>query len=796
MLEKRGLIIFIALLVLINIILTSAQQTGCCTNPELPVNIICTETTAEDCCAADTSCIAEYFSEGIACNTILCTDQGGYCLGEEPKEQYCEFKNPLALCINQTSVSPGTDIPAECEEGCCICEKDEDKAYDNRDILKNHLECKDFCELIDYNIFLFDTAIKNDDECTALVEIPEVPSTEIPESVCGNNICEEGENNSNCPEDCDEQACYLELDNGDIKIAETIEDCDSYALAFKYADKKDALRLILKENPNYKLLGNEINAPKEEYVVKYNNFTDIEYLDYSGIKENCELIDFFGVPLYCFNGIYTDKIGNIKKNNLKSIIAPLTFLKMSGKEDMWNPLTEESIDPFDFLIKEKIEYIDGTNIFALNREDEKKFKGSISNLKIRDIRCEQEGFNGAANFQFRNSSLIGNIGTKIYSPSEIDSGEPYLPEILQNYIDAHSEPRYTVFFCRTDGKERKIHYAGILYHEANHKLFGAHVASCENVTAGDNGWKTVYGAHITYLFQASENDFLNCSERNELYDKANAEFETKLCDVEHDYIAPDCQISTRELRGVDGYTSPEDYHTWDWRNVNGSNWLTPVKDQGQCGSCWAFTAAGVIESRYIIQGGNPSLKNIDVSEQDLVSCSGAGSCEGGSPLWAIQYAEECGVRRESFFPYLRGYVLKGSVKCRLCNKGLDEKYFVENYESADSTNETENRQRMKELLIRKGPLAVAVCFPSNAEVDNITYVAHCEENPQGYCGIRHAMILVGYNDTGQYWVVKNSWGLGGPVWAETGYIKIGYGECYIENNLIGAYYPTGVDVKQ
>jgi hypothetical protein len=370
----------------------------------------------------------------------------------------------------------------------------------------------------------------------------------VPKSVglCGNRICDEGEAES-CPQDCEctDKGCYLELATGDIKIAETREDCQSYALAYKYADVKDALRLTLKESIEYNIvLESEIEFPKATYVIKYNNCTSIEYFDYSGTKQNCELIDFFGVNLYCFNGIYTDKQGQLKENNMQSIIAPLTFLKMSGKDDMWNPLTEQTIEPFDFLIQEKIKYVDGTSLFALNREvysPEERIPDSLTSLKIKDIRCSEEGYGGAANFQFRNADFTKHL--EIHTPSQMDSGLPYPSDVLQNYVSTHDEPKYTVFFCRTDGKERKVHYAGILYHEASHKLFGSHVASCEGVPAGDFGWKTVYGAHVAYLFQASQNEFLTCPERNELFDRGEAEFRSKLCGVTHSYVTPVCKAA-------------------------------------------------------------------------------------------------------------------------------------------------------------------------------------------------------------------------------------------------------------
>jgi hypothetical protein len=238
---------------------------------------------------------------------------------------------------------------------------------------------------------------------------------------------------------------------------------------------------------------------------------------------------------------------------------------------------------------------------------------------------------------------------------------------------------------------------------------------------------------------------------------------------------------------------------WDWRSVEGENWMTSVKAQ-LCGDCWAFTAVGVLEAVNNIEADNPNL-DLDLSERDLISCSSAGSCDGGSPLWAFQYAQECGIRNESDFPYQlfrKGLVASDPILCWLCNSRMDRKYFVGQISSAT------NRELMKHELITKGPMAVGLCFPRNEEIDLETNVAHCvnDTDPRGYCaGVRHAMVLVGYNDDGKYWITKNSWGIddNAPEWAWDGYIKIGYGECYIETSLIGEYWPTavatGVSVK-
>ena len=87
--------------------------------------------------------------------------------------------------------------------------------------------------------------------------------------------------------------------------------------------------------------------------------------------------------------------------------------------------------------------------------------------------------------------------------------------------------------------------------------------------------------------------------------------------------------------------------TLDWRNANGVNYVTPVKNQGSCGSCLAFAVTAALESQHMITSTGMPL---DLSEQILVSCSGAGSCSGGSPGSASNYIKTTGLPLESAFP--------------------------------------------------------------------------------------------------------------------------------------------------
>ena len=87
----------------------------------------------------------------------------------------------------------------------------------------------------------------------------------------------------------------------------------------------------------------------------------------------------------------------------------------------------------------------------------------------------------------------------------------------------------------------------------------------------------------------------------------------------------------------------------DWRN-NGGNYVTRVKDQGNCGSCWAFSATGTAESAILIARGTPNV-DLDLSEQVMLSCSSAGSCLGGYINTASNYLRDTGLPLESCYGY-------------------------------------------------------------------------------------------------------------------------------------------------
>jgi len=199
----------------------------------------------------------------------------------------------------------------------------------------------------------------------------------------------------------------------------------------------------------------------------------------------------------------------------------------------------------------------------------------------------------------------------------------------------------------------------------------------------------------------------------------------------------------------------------DWRN-NGGNFVTPVKNQGQCGSCWAFATTAALESYTLIQNHTPNT-NLDLSEQVLISCSGAGSCDGGYIHKASDFIRDTGIPLESCYPYTatNGYCANA------CPNWQSSTYKIGAWQWV--TTDQPTLDAIKNALYTYGPLVTSMIVYTDFYYYSGGIYSHTwGENDGG-----HAVTIVGYDDIGQYFIVKNSWGTG---WGENGYFRIAYSE--------------------
>jgi len=209
---------------------------------------------------------------------------------------------------------------------------------------------------------------------------------------------------------------------------------------------------------------------------------------------------------------------------------------------------------------------------------------------------------------------------------------------------------------------------------------------------------------------------------------------------------------------------------WDWRNNNG---VTPIKNQGACGSCWAFGIVGVLESVIKIKSGD----TVDLSEQWLVSCNEDGwGCNGGwwtAHSYHAGRAGSCGgtgAVLEVNFPY--------TATESPCNGPYPHHYLLSDTTGDGNSWNFIGGQRgipsveqIKHAIITYGPVGASV---------------YADEAFQAYTGgvfnehadsknTNHAILLVGWDDNqgkDGVWILKNSWG---PDWGEDGYMRIEYG---------------------
>jgi len=208
------------------------------------------------------------------------------------------------------------------------------------------------------------------------------------------------------------------------------------------------------------------------------------------------------------------------------------------------------------------------------------------------------------------------------------------------------------------------------------------------------------------------------------------------------------------------------------------NWVTkgavtPVKDQGQCGSCWAFSATGGIEGAVQIAGRGL----VSVSEQQLVDCSGTEGnqgCNGGLMDYAFQYViKNKGIGSEASYKY--------TARDGTCKK-VASVSTIKSFTDVDSGDEAALL-----IAVNKQPISIAI------EADQACFqFYHSGVLDDASCGtnLDHGVLLAGYDtDAGtgkDYWLVKNSWG---ASWGDKGYIKFvrGKNQCGL---TLAASYPT------
>ncbi|XP_050361915.1 uncharacterized protein LOC126781132 [Nymphalis io] len=190
--------------------------------------------------------------------------------------------------------------------------------------------------------------------------------------------------------------------------------------------------------------------------------------------------------------------------------------------------------------------------------------------------------------------------------------------------------------------------------------------------------------------------------------------------------------------------------SFDWRD---KGVVSAVKSQGQCGSCWAFSIIGNVESAYAIK----TNKSVVLSEQQLLDCDKkCGGCDGGDTTMACEYLQQYGSITERSYPYEAS-----NGRCKYNSNKVKV-----NVASCMAVNVTEDK--LAEKLISIGPLSIAL----DASALQTYHGGILTNDSCSATDINHAVLLVGYgtDEAGiKYWLVKNSWG---TIFGEDGYFKM------------------------
>ncbi|MFH0862904.1 MAG: C1 family peptidase, partial [Candidatus Altiarchaeota archaeon] len=244
--------------------------------------------------------------------------------------------------------------------------------------------------------------------------------------------------------------------------------------------------------------------------------------------------------------------------------------------------------------------------------------------------------------------------------------------------------------------------------------------------------------------------------------------------------------STSSMSSVSSVNSPISF---DWRNRHGQNYVSPVRDQGQCGSCWAFASLGAFEGSITSYYNQPALIK-DLSEQEIISCFYKMGCCGATAskveeLFSTHFVNN-GTPSEQCFPYQAcdsshqycfasfkdGDICADMIDCSTkCSDWPQNAWKTRSYVKVGL-----NRESLKQAIGYYGPIEVFMIVYE----DFLAYTGGIYSHTSLFQKGGHAVTLVGWGrENGvEYWISKNSWG---TSWGENGFFRIAMGDSGIDS---------------
>jgi cathepsin L len=285
-----------------------------------------------------------------------------------------------------------------------------------------------------------------------------------------------------------------------------------------------------------------------------------------------------------------------------------------------------------------------------------------------------------------------------------------------------------------------------LWKQTNGKIYSSVEETLRRATWEDNlqkvqqhNLKADLGVHTYYLGM------------NKFADLTVAEF-SKMMNGYNASLGGPTRLGRKMFKSDPNFQAPDSV---DWRT---KGYVTAIKDQGQCGSCWAFSSTGSLEGQHFKATG----QLVSLSEQNLVDCStkqGNQGCNGGLMDQAFEYIKENnGIDTETSYPY---EARDNTCRFKAADVGATDTGFTD--------IKSKDESALQDAVASVGPISVAI-DASHASFQlyksGIYNEVFCSQTR-----LDHGVLAVGYGtDSGKdYWLVKNSWGTG---WGDSGYIKM------------------------